>query len=207
MNNLDPVDARPLCDQLLTRREALIRVGAWLGGSMIGGSVLLSGCATLDSRPAAELFSNSDIDYMDEIADTILPETSTPGAKAAKVGAFIAIMVADTYTADEQAIFSAGLDNVDSECRRDTGIPFMAATRAQRQALLERLDREQFDYMQARAPDLPVHYFRMIKELTLQGYYTSEIGYKQAMRYIETPGAFEPCVPYTAGDRAWASHA
>lgn len=207
MNNADPIDSRPLCDQLLTRREALIRVGEWLGGSMVGSSVLLSGCASLDSRPAAELFSDSDIDYMDEIADTILPDTSTPGAKTAEVGAFMAVMVADTYTADEQAIFRAGLDNVDSECRRETGIGFMAATRAQRQALLERLDRDQFDYMQAQTPDSPVHYFRMIKELTLQGYYTSEIGYKQAMRYIETPGVFEPCVPYAVGDRSWASHA
>jgi len=207
MNNTDPINARPLCDQLLTRREALIRVGGWLGGSMIGSSVLLSGCATLDSRPAAELFSNSHIDYMDEIAETILPATSTPGAKAAEVGAFMAVMVADIYTADEQAIFRAGLDTVDAECRRETGGGFIQATPEQRLVLLERLDREQFDYMQARAPDSPVHYFRMIKELTLQGFYTSEIGYKQAMRYIETPGAFEPCVPYEVGDRAWASHA
>jgi hypothetical protein len=44
-------------------------------------------------------------------------------------------------------------------------------------------------------------------ELSLQGYFTSEIGYTQAMRYLETPGAFEPCVPYAPGDRAWAPHA
>jgi hypothetical protein len=47
----------------------------------------------------------------------------------------------------------------------------------------------------------------MLKELTLLGYFTSEIGYTQAMRYVETPGRFEPCITYTTGDKAWAPHA
>lgn len=203
----DKSDAKPLSSVLLTRRDALLSVGAWLGGSMVGGSALLSGCATVDSRPVAELFGPDDIAYMDEIAETILPATSTPGAKAAEVGAFMAVMVADTYTSAEQTTFRAGLDAVDALSRREYGLGFMSATAAQRQTLLERLDREQYDYTQGRAPGAPAHYFRMIKELTLQGYYTSEIGYTQAMRYLETPGRFDPCVPYSPGDRAWARHA
>jgi hypothetical protein len=47
----------------------------------------------------------------------------------------------------------------------------------------------------------------MIKELTLLGYFTSEIGCTQAMRYAETPGRLDPCVTYTAGDISWAPHA
>ena len=47
----------------------------------------------------------------------------------------------------------------------------------------------------------------MVKELTLLGYFTSEIGYTQAMRYTETPGRFDPCVPYTTGEKSWAPHA
>src|SRR4029078_465002 len=46
-------------------------------------------------------------------------------------------------------------------------------------------------------------YSRMMKELALLGYFTSEIGYTQAQRYEETPGRWEPCTPYVAGDRAW----
>jgi hypothetical protein len=53
----------------------------------------------------------------------------------------------------------------------------------------------------------PPHYFRMMKELALLGYFTSEIGYKQVMRYVESPGRFDPCVPYTPGEPAWAPHA
>ena len=53
----------------------------------------------------------------------------------------------------------------------------------------------------------PAHYFRMMKELALLGYFTSEIGMTQAQRYAETPGRYDPCLPYTAGEKSWAPHA
>ncbi|HEX7237915.1 MAG TPA: gluconate 2-dehydrogenase subunit 3 family protein, partial [Gammaproteobacteria bacterium] len=84
---------------------------------------------------------------------------------------------------------------------------FMASSPAQRVALLERLDREAIEYMRRPGADARPHYFRMIKELTLLGYFTSEIGCTQALRYTEVPGRFEPCVTYTAGEKAWAGHA
>ena len=58
-----------------------------------------------------------------------------------------------------------------------------------------------------RASKVPAHYFRMMKELALLGYFTSEVGCTQAMRYIETPGRFDACIPYAAGESAWAAHA
>jgi hypothetical protein len=145
-------------------------------------------------------FTAQDIALLDEVADTILPETKTPGAKAAHVGPFMALMVADTYEDREQGIFRDGI-------RALNATSFMSATPAQRLALLERLDREQKAYMDTRAQGAPPHYFRLMKELTLLGYFTSEIGCTQAQRYEETPGRFEPCVPYTPGETAWAGHA
>ncbi len=114
------------------------------------------------------------------------------------------------------------------------GVAFMEAAPERRRALLEVLDGEQKAHSDARSAaareraladvvdenvrsggggaaavtaDTPAHYFRMMKELALLGYFTSEIGYTQAMRYIETPGRYEPCVAYAAGERAWAPHA
>lgn len=55
--------------------------------------------------------------------------------------------------------------------------------------------------------DAPPHYFRMMKELALLRYFTSEIGYNQAQRYAETLGRFDPRTPYQQGERAWALHA
>jgi hypothetical protein len=78
---------------------------------------------------------------------------------------------------------------------------------AERLAFLEQLDKDAKAYMDARQRGAPAHYFRQIKELTLLGYFTSEIGVTQAMRYRETPGRFDPCVPYTPGETAWAGHA
>ncbi len=194
-------------DDLVTRREAIRRVSALLGGAaLVGQSAWLSGCAT--SRPVAgELFSAVDVALLDEIAETILPETKTPGAKAAGVGPFIAMMVTDTYDPREQRTFLDGLATVEAECRELHGVAFMAAAGPQRLALLERLDREAIEYMRRPGAQRRPHYFRMIKELTLLGYFTSEIGYMQAMRYIETPGRFDPCIPYRVGDKLWAPHA
>ncbi len=200
----------------LSRREAILRVSALLGGvALIGQSAMLAGCADerqdsdaarSDDAPSAGLFSRGDVALLDEIADTILPETDTPGAKAAGVGPFVALMVNDCYYPDEQKIFVDGLADLESRSREAHGGGFMSVGTADRLELLEALDREQHAYMQSRGPDDPPHYFRMMKELALLGYFTSEIGYRQAMRYVETPGRYDPCVPYTPGERAWARH-
>jgi len=201
------VAATQLKDDLVTRREAILRVSALLGGAaLIGQSAWLAGC-TAAPRASATLFTEGDVALLDEIADTILPPTKTPGAKAAGVGPFIALMVTDTYDPREQRIFAEGLAELEDESRAQNGGGFMASSPAQRVALLERLDREAIEYMRRPGADARPHYFRMIKELTLLGYFTSEIGCTQAMRYVEVPGRFEPCVTYTAGDKAWAGHA
>jgi len=240
---------------IINRREAVRRVGAMLGGlTLVGGSALLSACEK--ERPKAPVrspigeFTVQDIDLLDEIADTILPTTKTPGGKAAQVGAFMALMVTDTYKPSDQQVFRAGMGTLDAICQKTNGVTFMAATPAQRLALLETLDREQKAHGEARSAarkarekpdttkaeaakterflpgqqkeaaagadvgqaaaitaDTPAHYFRMMKELALLGYFTSEIGCTVAMRYIETPGRFDPCVPYKPGELAWADHA
>jgi hypothetical protein len=194
-------------DDLVTRRDAIRRVSALLGGAaLIGQGAWLAGCTTASSA-STELFSASDVVLLDEIADTILPETKTPGAKAAGVGPFIAVMVRDTYDPREQRVFRDGLETLERESRRQNGGGFIASSPAQRLALLERLDRETIEYMREPSNADRPHYFRMIKELTLLGYFTSEIGYTQAQRYVETPGRFDPCITYTVGDKAWAPHA
>ena len=201
-------------ESMIDRREAIRRVTALLGGmALVGGSSLVSACEQAQrgaavARAGAGTFTARDIAFLDEVAETILPETKTPGAKAAQVGPFMALMVTDTYDEGDQAIFRDGMRQLDAACQAMHRTSFMEATPPQRLALLEQLDREQKAYMDARhGDDTPAHYFRMMKELALLGYFTSEIGYTKAMRYAETPGRFDPCVPYTPGETAWAPHA
>ena len=191
---------------LLTRREAIKRVSALFGGvALVGQAAMLTVPARAAARSAE--FDAKAIALLDEIAETILPETDTPGAKAAGAGAFMALMVTDTYAANEQNIFRAGLASLDTRCRESFGRGFLAANADQRLSLLEALDAEQFDYMGQKADSAPAHFFRMMKELALLGYFTSEIGYTKAMRYLETPGRYDPCVPFEPGEKAWAPHA
>ena len=199
--------------ELITRREAILRVSALFGGAaLVGQAAMLAGCAAPSAgrrtpSAAGALFREADIALLDEVAETILPETSTPGAKAAGVGPFIAMMVTDVYYPDDQQVFLAGLKDLQTRCLVAYGAHFQVVTAPQRQDLLETLDAEQHLAMETRADGEPTHYFRMIKELTLLGYFTSEIGYTQAMRYVETPGRFDPCVPCRPGEKAWARHA
>lgn len=198
---------------------------------MLGGTALLGGdrllAFTIEDEALGSAmaqgtaaFSAADVALLDEIAETILPETSTPGAKAARVGAFIALMVTDVYTIPSQQVFRDGLKSVDEACVRAHNVSFMQATPGQRLSVVEALDREQKRVMDGRlaapsnrepAPtssiDEPPHYFRMIKELTLLGFFTSEIGCTKALRYIESPGRYDPCALHAPGDRAWAAHA
>jgi len=199
--------------ELITRREAILRVSAMFGGvALVGQTAMLAGCAapatnSSGSAAANDLFRQSDIELLDEIADTILPETSTPGAKAAAVGPFIAMMMTDTYYPDDQQIFLDGLKDLQTRSLVNFGAHFQVVTTAQRLQLVEMLDLEQWTYMNDRPSGAPAHFFRMIKELTLLGYFTSEIGYTQAMRYRETPGRYDPCAPYEEGETQWAPHA
>jgi hypothetical protein len=248
----------------INRREAIQRVTAMLGGlTLIGGSSLIAACEKAQERAADTAkaaaagpqqpigeFSVQDIAYLDEIADTILPTTqASPGAKAAKTGAFMALMVTDTYDPNDQKTFRAGMQTLDEASKKaNGGAGFMAATPEQRLTLLTEIDKQAKAHMDARdaakkakgkgkteaekkaakvlpdqrkeaAPgadvgaasaitaDTPPHYFRQMKELAMLGFFTSEIGYKQAMRYAESPGRFDPCVPYKPGEKAWAPHA
>ena len=106
-----------------------------------------------------------------------------------------------------QTIPGARLVELDAAARAAHGSRFVELTPPQRLALVERFDREAFQFMRGRPADEPPHWFRMLKELTLLGFFTSEVGMTQALRYVESPGRFDPCVPYAPGDRDWAAHA
>jgi len=221
--------------EMITRREAVLRVTVLLGGiALTGGTALITGCR---ENKVGKPFTPDDIAYLDEIADTILPTTTTPGAKAAKTGAFMALMVRDTYKPEDEEIFRDGMQKLDDASKDKYNVSFMKATPQQRLALLQGLDREEFNLSEKRKAEAKSKsdqflaekqqnppastattvtklterpakgYFRMMKELTLLGYFTSEIGCTQAQRYMETPGRYDPCVDYKPGEKAWAGHA
>jgi hypothetical protein len=185
------------------RREALQRVAVILGGTVVGADLFLMGCKN-DERKTSMTFSEEDVPYLDEIADTIIPTTDTPGAKAAQVGKFMTVYVNDCYDDQHQQIFHEGMTKLDDASRKKFDNGFMKLNAQQKHDLLVELDKAQKDYQKSKKKEDPPHYFRLMKEITLLGYFTSKIGATQALRYIETPGHYEGCVPYKKGDKAWA---
>jgi hypothetical protein len=216
----------------MKRREAVQYISLLLGGTFIGSNYFLEGCKS--KTGVSMIFSPEDIAFLDEVADTILPPTKTPGAKAAKVGQFMTLMVNDCYEAADQKIFHEGISNLDEASNKKNGKSFIESSPQERKDLLTELDKEFKDYKKKtddyfsslpeekkhematqkdkdgidakteKMRQYPNYYFTMLKELTLLGYFTSEIGCTQARRYVETPGKFEGCVPYAKGDKAWA---
>lgn len=187
----------------MNRREALEQVALILGGTIIGGAAFLEGCRSND-KTAKMVLSDQQIAFLDEVADTIIPSTDTPGAKAAKVGSFMSVMVNDCYKPEEQKIFLEGLSTIDKLAKTDHGKDFVSLTPALRTKLLSKINTELKQYNEKKTEKDPAHYFAMLKQLTLLGYFTSEIGATQALRYIAVPGKYEGCVPYKKGDKAWA---
>lgn len=188
----------------MNRREAISSVALLLGGTIIGAEAFLSGCKTKTTE-AGVSFTPTDVSFLNEVAETILPATSTPGAKEAKVGEFMTVMVHDCYEEKDQKIFMDGMKKLDDASKAKNGKGFMESTPAQRHDLLVALDTEQRDYQKNKKKEDPNHYFRMMKELTLSGYFTSEIGATKALRYVAVPGKYEGCIPYKKGDKAWAT--
>jgi hypothetical protein len=204
----------------MERRELLKIIAVLTGGALIGGDVFLSGCKTTVKKGEA-LLSTDNIALLNEVGDTIIPVTDTPGAKAAKVGEFMNVYVSDCYRADQQKAFTDGILALDKASEKQFSKKFMSLAAAERTTLLTALEAEaksfnqQINDKEKVARDIahkemkefngePLHYYTMMKQLTLYGYFTSEIGMKQALRFLPVPGKYDGAFPYKKGDKAWA---
>jgi hypothetical protein len=177
----------------MQRREALQMVAVLMGGTVIGADAFLSGCKTSPRKDG--LFYATDVALMDEIGETILPGgPNVPGAIEAGIGNFMKAIVTDCYAPEDQDVFTKGL-----QALRDK--KFMDLTPGQRHDLLVQMDKEARD---PKYNDKRQHYYKMLKQLTIWGYFTSGPGATKALRYIETPGHYDGDVPYKKGDKAWA---
>ena len=208
----------------MDRREAVKYISVLLGGTVIGANAFLTGCKS--KTGSIHEWSEEDIAYLNEIGETILPKTSTPGAKDANVGQFMTVMVNDCYEESEQKAFREGMNKLNDAADKKFGNDFMKLTPQQRHELLVQLDKEAKEY-QNKASDfnnkerlkekeeiakgnlkyvrsnMAPHYFTMMKQLTMLGLFTSKVGMMEVLKYEPIPGRFEGCVPYKKGDKLW----
>ena len=189
----------------MERREAIKRVGLLFGGVLYAPAVtgLLSGCRTGgDGAYSPRTLTPAQDELVAQLTELIIPETDTPGARAAGVHEFIDLMLTDWMPDDDRAAFLAGLDDVEARSRAAHNAAFLDAPADGQVALLTTLEDEAL--AAAPAPGAPPPFFAMLKQLTLLGYYTSEIGATQELQWIAAPGRYDGCAPLEEVGRAWA---
>ena len=186
----------------MNRRELLKMVASATGGVVIGGEFFLAGCKNPDAGVGSSAtFTESDIAFLDDVAETIFPKTSTPGAKDAKVGQFMTVMVNDCYVQKDQDTFHAGMKSLNDACKKMHGHDFMSASPEHRKELLVAHDKERGEYQKTKKKEDPNHYFQAFKQLTIMGYFTSKEGREGATRYEPVPGKYIGDFDYKKGDK------
>jgi hypothetical protein len=145
--------------------------------------------------------------------DQIIPATDTPGAKAARVNEFIDVILTEWANDEERRNFLNGLADVDKQSNTLFSKDFAAASPEQQLTLLRSLDetaevvrsksasedRPPFWEPEGRNNQLQDDFFTVFKNLTLHGYYTSEIGFSEELKLQIIPGAQHGCVPRGPG--------
>jgi hypothetical protein len=187
----------------MNRREILKAVGVLLGSTLVtpAYSRLLEGYSPIGSLSLGSFFTVEQKKLVAEIAETIIPETTTPGAKAAGVADFIEAIVGDCYDAKDQARFLSELAGVETVAQRQLKKGFVAATSAEKIAVLTEIEAVG---LAQRAQNATKVFWFEIKELTRTGYFTSELGATKALEYVWVPGKYDPCLPISEGKKGYA---
>ena len=188
------------------RRRDVIR-SLWLSGAAAAASPAwaeaLSALArehAHDPAPRAEpdwkprVLSEHQDATLVALAEAIIPETETPGAKGALVNRFVDQVLAEADPRD-RAEFVRGLEWVDARCRELFGSGFAACAPAQQTALLTIVSSPA---NRSLADQVGVEFFAVVKSLTISGYYSSEVGIREelgddgTLAFVEFPGCEHP---------------
>lgn len=187
----------------MDRREAIRRTAMLMGGVISAPAIMgvLNGCTakpTIDWKPS---FLTEDQGILiTQVSDIIIPKTDTPGAKDVGVPGFIDVMVKDIYSKEDQDRFLDGLKTFSDGAEKKYGDPFIELTSADQ---LEYVKEVHSAALAEKAADKP--FILMIKELTLLGFFTSEVGATKVLQYDPVPGAYHGCVPLEEVGKTWAT--
>ena len=187
---------QPHLADTMTRRAALKRAAFFLGVALTPS--LIANVLQAAAVPGAKalFLSKEHLDLVTAIADRILPRTDTPGASDVGVPAFVDLMLGKYSTESERQVFTAGLDEVNAASLAAHAQSFVKVTAAQQDAILMRIA------VASQKKDKT--FFHQIKELTVVGYFTSEIVGRTVLHYDPVPGRFQGCVPISeVGNVLW----
>ena len=159
------------------------------------GSAILPSC--LHRKETASIaLKHLDIDanqekLLSEIAETIIPAGSAPGARDTYAHLFVLRMVDDCYEAEKQQTFLRGLKETDDLARKKFGTSFLQSSKQQRNEIVSLLENEN-------TSKNAVDFYLMMKNLTIQGYLTSKPVLGNIFRYELVPGRYNGFFPVNA---------
>jgi Gluconate 2-dehydrogenase subunit 3 len=160
----------------LTRRQ-LLEVAA---GAVVATPLLAAVSAGAEAAGVAPaFFTAAELTLVDELTEMIIPtDEHSPGARAAKVAAYIDARLAEAFDNGDRTRWRAGLQAIDAAATTAHGHAFMRCTPDERLAILTKIAEAE------RNPQTPVeHFFVELKQRTVNGYYSSEIGIHKEMEY------------------------
>ena len=179
----------------MDRRTALQRIAILMGGTLSASTVagVLGGCSSSgdDTIFTARTLSEGRDELVATLSELIIPQTDTPGARAAKVHEFIDNMLTDWYDEGEVEDFLSGLKDVQHHATRYDAESFTDLSEEIQIQILSEMELNE------------VPFFQTIKSMTLLGYYTSEVGATQELR-INPMGVYKSDIPFSEVGRAWA---
>jgi Gluconate 2-dehydrogenase subunit 3 len=190
----------------MDRREILKVSTLLLGYSLTAGTTaaLLGGCKAETARDwTPKTLTNQEADLLAEICETILPKTDTPGAKDALCHRYIDEMMTNFFAAEKQEYFKTSLKVFDNKSKEKYSKAFVALTANEREAILGALAAEAKDYKDETNGEKP-HIFKAIKQATITGYFTSEVGAKGGLcEFLAVPGPYQGCIDYATVGKAY----
>jgi hypothetical protein len=193
----------------MDRRDALKNVALLMGGALTAStwSVMMEGCAHQVRTGKGTMFTDEEKKMVSLMADIIIPRTDTPGAADAGVPDFIVMMMQECYPDKDQQEFHDGLAAFDQFCHKQYGGSFLELSPEKQLEAVTALDKEVLSKPSSEEDkeDHDFGFYRKLKELTLLGFFTSEPGATETLRYVQVPGRYEGCVPYQEGQKAWAT--
>jgi hypothetical protein len=145
------------------------------------------------------------------MAEIVIPRTDTPGAIDAGVPAYLERMMADWLNEQEREVFALGLADMEERIPREFGRAFHELDTGEQLAIMEALEQAasdspwydsgnnvHSDYLS----DAP--FICQFKELTIWGFFTSEVGATQVLRHNPMPMYFNGDIPLAPDESTWS---
>jgi hypothetical protein len=190
----------------MNRRKALSRI--ILAG--IGGTLAFGGFKWYEVSKTPDIaWLESHKDLLAALADTIIPQTDSPGAHAAAAQDFMITLLKDCTDRHTLNKFIDGCKALESHCQSKYQSSFSHCPEAVRIALLTDLEKKDCPASgilgKAETRYLGKPFFSTLKEYTVIAYCTSEPGATHGLAYVPVPVTYHGCLPLQPGQPAWAT--